>query len=196
MGRDKGTDPEKGRTMKGRDDDRKDDRRDVERVLQALAHLTHAVEDGTRQAREIEASIRRVERLIQRRWQAVTLSIIEVKGAKTMTDSQIAPRQTKHYKLVAKDAAGEVVAVESATWAVSDPALFTVVPSADGFECDVTSLGPQGAAQLTVAPDADLGPGVTLLAGSINITVGPDHQAVTAEIEEVPAAAPQAARRV
>lgn len=55
------------------------------------------------------------------------------------------------------------------TWSVSDPALVTLNPN--GFDCEVVTNGPLGTAVVTVEGDADLGAGVTLINGSVDIEV-------------------------
>lgn len=50
------------------------------------------------------------------------------------------------------DAVGNPAALFGApVWASSDPAILTVTPAADGMSCMVTTVGPLGTAQVTVA---------------------------------------------
>ena len=67
------------------------------------------------------------------------------------------------------------------TWASSDPAIVTVTPSEDGRSAVATTVGPLGTAQVTVSADADLGEGVKLVTGVLDIEVRP-AEAVSAGI--------------
>ena len=63
-------------------------------------------------------------------------------------------------------------------WSSSDPAVATVVPSADGLSADVLAAG-VGTAQIQVVADADLDVGETReLTGTLDIEVKP-AEAVT-----------------
>lgn len=70
-------------------------------------------------------------------------------------------------------------------WASSDPAVVSVVPSADGLSCVVKAVG-LGNAQVTVTADADLDAGETReLQGTENFEVKP-AEAVTLGIASGP----------
>lgn len=57
-------------------------------------------------------------------------------------------------------------------WASSDPNVISVTPSADGLSC-LAKAGATGTAQVSVTADADLGSGVTALAGTVDFEVRP-----------------------
>lgn len=59
------------------------------------------------------------------------------------------------YAFTEADAKGnpEASDVGTATWTVSDPALLTVVPAADGFSAVVNAAGPVGTATVSVSVD-------------------------------------------
>lgn len=57
------------------------------------------------------------------------------------------------------------------TWSTSDDTLVTLAPSADGFSCDAITVGPLGGCTITCTADADLGPDVAAVLGTIDITV-------------------------
>ena len=59
-------------------------------------------------------------------------------------------------------AAGSPALVEGPiAWSVSDPAILTLVPSADGSSCEVITTGATGIATVTATGDANLDPLVT-----------------------------------
>lgn len=66
-------------------------------------------------------------------------------------------------------------------WSVADPTILTITPAADGLSADVASVGPLGASQVNVSADADLGAGVTTIAGTLDVTVAAS-QAVSLNI--------------
>lgn len=57
-------------------------------------------------------------------------------------------------------------------WSSSDPNVIAVTPAADGLSC-VASAGATGTATVSVTADADLGAGVTPLAGTVDFDVKP-----------------------
>lgn len=70
------------------------------------------------------------------------------------------------------DAKGNPALVEGApVFAASDPAILTVVATADPNTVEVLAVGPVGAAQLTVTADADLGAGVVNVTGLLDVQV-------------------------
>lgn len=86
----------------------------------------------------------------------------------TLTDTQnclltIAP-------VDAKGAAAPVDGVPA--WTSSNPAVAAVEPSADGLSATVKA-GVPGTATIAVSADADLGEGVTPIAGALDVTVTP-----------------------
>lgn len=81
--------------------------------------------------------------------------------------------------LAPKDAFGNPGKIDSTQgapeWGVSDPALLSVTPAADGLSAVFTAVGPPTAAgavvQGTVRADVDLGEGVELLVGAVDFEV-------------------------
>jgi len=70
------------------------------------------------------------------------------------------------------DAKGNKATVDGVpAWNSSDPALLTVTPSADGLSATVTAVGPTGTAQVSVTADADLGPGVATISGTLDVQI-------------------------
>lgn len=68
------------------------------------------------------------------------------------------------------DMYGNPALVEGApVWTVSDPAVLSITPAADGMSCVVEPLGPLAVAQLKVEGDADLGAGVKTIVGLADI---------------------------
>jgi hypothetical protein len=71
----------------------------------------------------------------------------------------------------AVDAKGNPAALDGVpVWTPSDPAV-TVTPSPDGLTARIDAVGPLGNFQVTVTADADLGEGVTELAGILDVEV-------------------------
>lgn len=56
-------------------------------------------------------------------------------------------------------------------WLSSNSEVVTVTPSADGLSAVAVAVGPLGTATVSVTADADLGAGVTEIAGSLDITI-------------------------
>lgn len=56
-------------------------------------------------------------------------------------------------------------------WAASEPGALELIPSLDGFSCEIVALGPIGAFQVTVNVDADLGEGVRPLVGILDFNL-------------------------
>jgi hypothetical protein len=56
-------------------------------------------------------------------------------------------------------------------WAVSDPTVLTLQIASDGFSALAVTTGKLGTCQVSVSADADLGPGVTTLTGTLDIEV-------------------------
>lgn len=56
-------------------------------------------------------------------------------------------------------------------WLSSNTELVTVTASDDGLSATVSPVGPLGMATISVTADADLGAGVTEIAGSLDVTV-------------------------
>ena len=70
------------------------------------------------------------------------------------------------------DAAGNPAVVDGApVWASSDSSVLTVDSSVDGLSAVATAVGPLGQAQVSVTADADLGVGLTAIAGTLDVTV-------------------------
>ena len=87
--------------------------------------------------------------------------------ALTLTDIQKAD-----LAIAVVDAKGNPAAIDGApVWEVSDSALLTVTPSADGLSCTVAAVGPLGVGQVKVTVDADLGPGVASIVGLLDVEV-------------------------
>ncbi len=68
-------------------------------------------------------------------------------------------------------AAGNSAAVESVSWSVSDDTLFTLEVSEDGLSAVLFTTGKLGSGQVNVVADADLGDGVTEIAGALEVSV-------------------------
>ena len=81
------------------------------------------------------------------------------------------------------DAKGNAAPVQagSVVWSAADGTLLTLTPSADGLSCDAAAAGPLGTTQVNVSADADLGDGVTTIAGTLDVTVAAS-QAVSLNI--------------
>jgi hypothetical protein len=56
-------------------------------------------------------------------------------------------------------------------WASSNTEVITVTAAADGLSAVALAVGPLGTATVSVKADGDLGPGVTTISGTIDITV-------------------------
>lgn len=70
------------------------------------------------------------------------------------------------------DAKGNPAAVDGVpVWASSDDGVIAVIPSADGLSATATAVGKVGTAQVSVTADADLGDGVSNIAGVLDVTV-------------------------
>jgi hypothetical protein len=70
------------------------------------------------------------------------------------------------------DAKGNPAKVDGIpTWESSDIALLTVIPADDGMSAYAFATGPLGTAQISVQVDADLGEGVKLLVGTLDIEI-------------------------
>lgn len=81
-----------------------------------------------------------------------------------------------------KDASGNVAAVDGAPeWAVTDASLAELVVSPDGMSAVLSPLGPVGALKVQVKVDADLGEGVKVILGELDVDVL-GGEAVTVEI--------------
>lgn len=68
-------------------------------------------------------------------------------------------------------AAGNPAVVESVAWSVSDDTLFTLEVSEDGLSAVLFTTGKLGSGQVNVIADADLGDGVTEIAGALEVSV-------------------------
>lgn len=56
-------------------------------------------------------------------------------------------------------------------WASSDDTILSVVAAADGMSAVVAAVGPDGAGQVSVSADADMGAGTTSVIGLLDIEV-------------------------
>lgn len=85
------------------------------------------------------------------------------------------------------DAKGNPAPVEagSVAWSAADNTLVTLTPSADGLSCDCAAAGPLGTTQVNVQADADLGAGVTTIAGTLDVQIAAS-QAVSLNIASAP----------
>ncbi len=72
------------------------------------------------------------------------------------------------------------------TWTVSDPAIAVLVVGADGLSCTVapSDAGTLGTVQLNISADADMGPGVRTITGSLDLEIVAS-EAATAVIKPV-----------
>lgn len=98
-----------------------------------------------------------------------------------VTQMTLKVTQTLPVSLKIVDSKGNPALVDGApTWSVSDPTLAAVAPSPDGMSAVITPLGPMGSFTVQAACDADLGPGVTSIIGTLDIDLaGGDAVAVT-----------------
>jgi hypothetical protein len=85
----------------------------------------------------------------------------------TLTDLQKVPLTISPVDAVGNPALVEGIPV----WTSSNEAVLTVIPAEDGLSAVATTVGPLGVAQVTVTADADLGEGVTMIAGTEDFTV-------------------------
>ena len=70
------------------------------------------------------------------------------------------------------DAVGNPAKIDGVPqWASSDETLVSITPAADGLSCYATAVGPLGTVQVSVQADADLGPGVKTITGTLDIEV-------------------------
>lgn len=70
------------------------------------------------------------------------------------------------------DKKGQPASVDGVpVWASSDETIITVTPAADGMSAVVAAVGPLGTAKVSVSGDADLGPGVTPIFGTLDVTI-------------------------
>jgi hypothetical protein len=70
------------------------------------------------------------------------------------------------------DAKGNAAQVDGVpAWAVANPAILTLVPSADGLTCVATTTGAVGTTQITITADADLGEGIKTISGLVDVEV-------------------------
>lgn len=56
-------------------------------------------------------------------------------------------------------------------WSVDNPNVAKLEPAADGLSCMVSAVGPLGTAKVTLKADADLGAGVSEIAGTFDLEV-------------------------
>lgn len=74
-------------------------------------------------------------------------------------------------------------------WQVTNSDLFALTPSADGLFATVSRVGPMGSGQVSVQADADLGTGVHMIIGTLDLEA-PAGEATTVQIDVVPEVAP------
>lgn len=92
--------------------------------------------------------------------------------------------ETKTFTFKAVDAFGNEAAIESPVWALSEPALGSLVVSADGKTAALTPAGMVGEMKLQLAVDGKVGEGEFVINGELPITLIPGD-AVAVEIKEV-----------
>lgn len=77
------------------------------------------------------------------------------------------------------------------SWTVVGPAIVTLAPSDDGLTCVATTTGALGTTQIAVSADADVGEGVQIISGLLDVEVVGGiavNLSVTAGVpEEIPA---------
>ena len=84
------------------------------------------------------------------------------------------------------DAKGNPARVDGVpAWSVSDPSLGTVQAAADGLSAVFTAQQ-TGTVQVSVTVDADLGPGVRALSGTLDIQIEPGEAVSIGIIAGVP----------
>lgn len=78
----------------------------------------------------------------------------------------------KNLKLTITNRKGKPAPVDGVPqWSVSDPAILTVEPSADGMTAVVKPVGPLGTAQVVVTADSAFGESVSTITGTNDVTV-------------------------
>jgi hypothetical protein len=96
--------------------------------------------------------------------------------------TQLTSTQKQTLSVLFTDSKGNPAPVDGQpAWGVDNPNVLALVPSADGLSCTVAAIGPLGNARVSIQADADLGPGVTSLAGVYDVEVIAG-QATTVEI--------------
>jgi hypothetical protein len=89
-----------------------------------------------------------------------------------VTQMNITDSQQVSLSIQPVDKKGNAAAVDGAPqWASSNTEVVTVTPSADGLSAIAAAVGPLGTATVSVTADADLGAGVTSIAGTLDVTV-------------------------
>lgn len=89
-----------------------------------------------------------------------------------MATLQLTDNQKVTFAIEPVSAKGNPAKVDGApVWSTSDDTVLTVEASEDGLSAVVKATGKVGSAQVSVLADADLGDGVTQLAGTIGIDV-------------------------
>ena len=59
----------------------------------------------------------------------------------------------------------------SPVWAVDNPNVLALSPAPDGLSCTVAAVGPLGNARVSIQADADMGAGISSLAGVYDVEV-------------------------
>lgn len=99
--------------------------------------------------------------------------------------SQMQMKVDEVKKIIAKpvDKFGNDAAIEdgSALWSLSDPALGSLAPAADGKSADFTPAGQVGSGKIQFSADADLGAGVVTISGELDVDLLPG-QAVAVQL--------------
>lgn len=69
------------------------------------------------------------------------------------------------------DAKGNPAEVQAGSVQWEGPDTLTITPSEDGLSAEIAAKGPLGSGQVSVSADADLGEGVTTIAGTLQVDV-------------------------
>lgn len=94
------------------------------------------------------------------------------KGA-IMATLNLTATQNCNLSVAITDKKGNPAPVEGVPeWAVDNSELLSIEPAADGLSAVISAVGPLGTALVSLQADADLGEGVTPLAGTLEVVVG------------------------
>lgn len=105
--------------------------------------------------------------------------------AETMTSTQ-----QLTYTIAPTDRKGRPAPVENVEWASSNTEVATVTAAADGLSAVVAAVVP-GSVTISVTADADMGEGVTSLAGTAELTVTPAAAVSIALVASAPEEQPE-----
>lgn len=102
------------------------------------------------------------------------LFIADLEGQITIGVTQMNMTDTQQVGLTIQpvDAKGNPAQVDGApVWASSNTEVVSITAAPDGMSATAVAVGPLGTATISVKADADLGAGVTTIAGTLDITI-------------------------